>query len=311
MKLTAEIQDSIRKYLLGQNSREEQELIEDILMTDEAFFQEVLLLEDELVDDYVLRRLAPDERERFEKHFLCSRERHQKLKFAEALHEYVARELRARSSEGTRRAGRLSLLWESSLAFINPRKPAIAYGLAAVFVLVIIATPWYIVKMYRLQNEVARLTVLREDSEKQYASLRQQLGEVRRFQALEAGRSPAVQPAAPLQTVLSLTLSPGRLRGSGGIDKIEIPPAATLVNLHLDLEAAEYPSYRAALELEGRQVLSQSMLAARDERRAIVVVVPIAAAALQQGDYSLQLSGLKADGTYEDIHTYSFRVYRK
>lgn len=80
----------IRKYLLGNiQVEEERQKIEERLMLDDDYFEEVLIEEEELIQDYVDDHLTADERQRFEKHFLISEERRQKINFARALRRYI------------------------------------------------------------------------------------------------------------------------------------------------------------------------------------------------------------------------------
>jgi hypothetical protein len=80
----------IRKYLLGDIKLEdERRKIEERLMLDDDFFEELLIEEEELIQDYVDEQLDTDERQSFEKHFLISEERRQKIIFAWALRRYI------------------------------------------------------------------------------------------------------------------------------------------------------------------------------------------------------------------------------
>ena len=80
----------IRKYLLGDIQAEnERRKIEERLMLDDDYFEEIEIQEDELIQDYVDDQLGTDERQRFEKHFLISEERWNKVKFARALRRYI------------------------------------------------------------------------------------------------------------------------------------------------------------------------------------------------------------------------------
>ena len=85
-----EDQRSIRRYLLGELPAEEGERLEERLLTDEEFFQELLVGEDELIDLFLRGDLDAAEREHFTQHFLAAPERQQQLSFARALHKYVA-----------------------------------------------------------------------------------------------------------------------------------------------------------------------------------------------------------------------------
>lgn len=80
----------IRKYLLGSvPSEEKREAIEERLMTDEAYFTGLLVEEEELIQDYADGDLGGDERLNFEKNFLLSDERRQKVIFSQALGKYA------------------------------------------------------------------------------------------------------------------------------------------------------------------------------------------------------------------------------
>ena len=84
-----EDQRSLKQYLLGQLSQEEQKQLEVRLLTDQQFLEELLMVEDDLIDDYLDDSLSEQEREKFEQHFLSTTERREELSFAKALRRYV------------------------------------------------------------------------------------------------------------------------------------------------------------------------------------------------------------------------------
>lgn len=82
--------NQLRNYLLGKITHEEErEKIEDRMMRDDDFFEELTIVETEIIEDYVNHRLAADEIENFRKHFLVSAERREKIKFAQALRYHI------------------------------------------------------------------------------------------------------------------------------------------------------------------------------------------------------------------------------
>ncbi len=90
MTPTPELQERIRRYLLGQlvdGAREEIE--KDLLATDELF-EELLVVEDEIIDEYLGGKLDDGERTAFEQYFLITPERHDKLKFGRAFNRYLS-----------------------------------------------------------------------------------------------------------------------------------------------------------------------------------------------------------------------------
>jgi hypothetical protein len=82
--------NEIRRYLLGGLTEEARQGIEQRLLTDEDFFEELLFAEEELADQYLDGGLSEEERRDFEGHFLSTPERRRKLRFAKALNRYVS-----------------------------------------------------------------------------------------------------------------------------------------------------------------------------------------------------------------------------
>jgi hypothetical protein len=76
-------------WLLGLLPEQQGQLLEQRLLTDEAAYQEMSLIEVELIDEYVSGELSENERAQFESYFLNSRERQQQVRIANALKNYV------------------------------------------------------------------------------------------------------------------------------------------------------------------------------------------------------------------------------
>jgi anti-sigma-K factor RskA len=97
MTPTQEVQQRIRQYLLGQVSGGAREEIERELLADDEVFAELLIIEEELTDDYVNGCLSPIDRANFESHFLATSGRQEDLRFASALNRYVTTRASARA----------------------------------------------------------------------------------------------------------------------------------------------------------------------------------------------------------------------
>lgn len=87
MTLSHDDEQLVRSYLLGELALERARQLEERLLREDEFVEQVLLVEDELIEDYTLGELGPDERERFEKHFLTTPKRRRKLIMVEGLRE--------------------------------------------------------------------------------------------------------------------------------------------------------------------------------------------------------------------------------
>jgi cytochrome c-type biogenesis protein CcmH/NrfG len=86
-------QFELRAYLLGMcEGADKKEIIEERLLLDEDYFQQFLLQEEELIDDYINDELDADERRFFESHFLISDERREKVKITILLKDIIDEE---------------------------------------------------------------------------------------------------------------------------------------------------------------------------------------------------------------------------
>ena len=285
VELTAGGNGLLRQYLLGQLSPEQRTPLEERLLTDAAYHDELSIAEDDLIDCYLSDELAAADRQGFETHFLLAPERHTKLRFARALRRYVAaetdapggalapsaapREEAAATEEQnpaapqTRpaRPGKQNLF---RLLFAH--RPAFAFSAAAVLLLAVVA-------------------------------------------AWMAFDRPARRDLA-FRNPYAVTLTPGLTRGSGEPARIQIPTDADALRLHLELPAAEHESYRAALlTAERAEVWAADELRPASGAAAIDMDVP--ASVVKPGDYQIKVSGRAAGGgTLEDVSRYTFRVVR-
>ncbi len=90
MDYKREDKGSIRAYLLGELAKAAQQAFEQRMMTDDDFYNQVLLAEDELVEEYVLGRLTGKEKESFEIGFLSTPEGREQLSLTSDLIRYAS-----------------------------------------------------------------------------------------------------------------------------------------------------------------------------------------------------------------------------
>ena len=75
----------MRDYLLGNLDAERRAAIEESILCDPGIYEELLVAEEELIDQYVTNNLSPSEREQFETKFLITAERQKQLRFGRLL----------------------------------------------------------------------------------------------------------------------------------------------------------------------------------------------------------------------------------
>jgi anti-sigma factor RsiW len=80
----------ITAYLLGELSEPEQEEIEVRYFADDALFEQLLAIEDDLIERYARDQMSDSERLRLERHFMNLPARRMRMRFAEALQRYIS-----------------------------------------------------------------------------------------------------------------------------------------------------------------------------------------------------------------------------
>ncbi|HEX6715778.1 MAG TPA: hypothetical protein VF088_01630 [Pyrinomonadaceae bacterium] len=130
--MSLELQGKMRQYLLGHVTEAEREEVETTILTDDKAFEELEIVESELVDDYLAGKLSPAERTGFENSFCDNAERQQDIQFSRVLHRYV----NAEAIASTRQPGPAATFWQRTWV-----RPA-ALGLA--FVIIVLGTVWYV-----------------------------------------------------------------------------------------------------------------------------------------------------------------------
>lgn len=94
MSLNGNDHKTFRQYLLGQLAGEERDQFEQRLFSDNDVFEELLATEDELIEASIGNELAPSEVVQFEKYFLITSDRKEKLQFRRALQRVAQKDRR-------------------------------------------------------------------------------------------------------------------------------------------------------------------------------------------------------------------------
>src|SRR5262245_3012705 len=79
----------LRQYLLGQLAEPELTRVEERMMADDTYFELLLTVEDELIDDRTSGALSAADQEGFDRYYLSTAERRERAQFAEALKAHI------------------------------------------------------------------------------------------------------------------------------------------------------------------------------------------------------------------------------
>ncbi|HEX8559161.1 MAG TPA: hypothetical protein VF668_13740 [Pyrinomonadaceae bacterium] len=142
MSTQADADRELRRYLLGALAEEAGRGVEERLMTEEDFLEEVAAAEGELIDDYVAGRLSGDERARFEGHFLSTDARRRQLKFTQTLSRYANAPAAALAAPASARGAAARTFGERLRGFWGGLTPALRAGVALAALAVIVCALW-------------------------------------------------------------------------------------------------------------------------------------------------------------------------
>ena len=266
--------ERIKGYLLGQVPEEDESQFEARLLTDREFYEELSIVEDELIDQYLAGALSVSDRQSFESHFVSSSERQKKVRFARALRKHVsvaADESQLSPAEDDllpepAETRRLVSTPRSSFIFPFGRRPLFSYATAAAILIVVVGSFLLLLKY---------------------------------------SQSPGVNGR-----VLAIELIPTPATRDGGeVKQFTLTPDVETVRLQLDLLENEYQSYEAILrDSSPRTVITTKNLKPQVTNGFAAVLVDVNADLLSPGAYRIHLSGTRDDGGPENVATFSFTI---
>jgi hypothetical protein len=267
---------NLKSYLLGTLSEPERTVIDRGILTNEDDFEQVLLAEDDLIEDYLQDNLSAIERLHFEQCFLADPERQQKLQLARALHRYANDH--AKNSSGSITAAAVSTAADSWWAVW--RRPVWQWATACGLL---------VVALFGIRA-VFQPTVP--------------------DQIVHSSPSPTITVAPMGTEIVPAELFPGQVRAIGTTSpRVKLSPNSRTVQLTLRLRKRAYPSYQVTLLDEEAEQKSLGAFNPQTASDGDYLTVPIPITALGTGDYRVRLEGITPNGT-ERAETYYFTVDR-
>jgi hypothetical protein len=292
----------LTRYLLRDLSDEEQASLEEEYFGDEDFFEQMLIAEDELIDDYVRGELSSRERELFEKHFMLSEKVRQRLVFARML----THSTRGAATAETTRTPEPEPVnwWQASLAFLRAQNPIMQFAQVAL-VLVLVALALFTVARWR-GSERSQTLARQETNQPQDQPQRGTQPPTANVPSNQNSKGPL--PA-------TLLLVPGSVRSADEAHTLSIPTDAEQALVQIILEKDSYRLYRAEVrKIQGRDVTlwkDDALASHSTDSGESAIDLKIPAKLLTAGDYKVSLGGVTEDQKIEAVADYTFRVVRK
>jgi hypothetical protein len=275
-----------RRYLLGEASEEDCSAIEREYFVEEAAIDRIAAVEEDLVEDYIGDRLSPDERRRFERHYLVSPHHQRRLD--------LIRRLSAKAAAGGEPRAGVALPVTTRASHSHPQQ---WMALAAALV-VIVGMAWMLFAQRSTQQSVAR----------NRAAL------PAKVPATSASAPPSNEPGAVSATpphVLALALSPVGVRSVNDSPALIIPAATDVVTLRLEGEGDPAPIANPGVVIRtvaGDSLWRGAATQATDLPTGVIARVDVPAAQLRPDDYVVVLSGTNAAGAEQERYRYFLRV---
>ena len=318
-------ENSIRRYLLGELSEDEQTRVEDAAFADADLFLLVESVENDLIDEYARGELEADEKRNFERLFLTSAERQKKIEFAQTLVglEEKSPALAKISAPAPERRN-LKNFWQTLAALIF--RPQIAF--AAVALLILLGGWLIFVNTRKSEREIAKETnaniapptnqTAHNSNDPATNSSSPSPGvspNIAHSPApekpnqnkpanvpptpLKASPTPPIKNESPAPTFAALIFPLGMTRDGGGGKalQLKLAPQVTTARLVFNLEKGdEYKNYRIEIRSKSGAVNINS----NGARSGRAVVINIPAARLAAGKYEAVLSGFSRDTSRDD-----------
>lgn len=306
MNSNAYNETALKKYLLGEFSGKELDEVERGFFADSDLLERLLVVEDDLLDQYARGELSPTERAQFERKWLATPGQRERLVNARVLLAVT----RAQRSAADDSKQFLSDKWTSWLGVLSQRS---ALAFATLFLLVV--TAGIGVRIWQRNAELKRI-----QAESQLPQPKQPEPQA----TLEAQQSdekqqvlkPADSPAIPVRTerapqvatfVLPMTLTRG-----DSATTFALKPGIETVRLQAQIAGGGYKTYRAELQsADGDHIQSLKGLKPQHTANGDVLLLNVPAKLLTRTDYILKVSGFTDDEHLQDAGLYSFRIVRK
>ena len=294
------------RFLLDQLAEEDRSAIEERFFKDDAVFEDLEIVEEELIERYLDNRLKVNDRVTFEELIAKSPRLRERLAFARIFANKVDESKPAVVIDPQPGPG----WWERLLGSAILQRPAYKMALVAPLLIVVLGGVAWMVTQSRFENQRLEAQRLHEEQQKrEEAERRAKLGN-------EQQPSPAPIPTdTPSKSVESvrvatLVLFPGGSRSvEGATSGLIIESDQQNVRLTLTLEDSSYSNY--VVRFQGMQTRKNLTKTVAQRKNSNTILVELVGVELPTDDYMIKVDGINSDGSHESVSNYSLRVTRK
>lgn len=333
----------LRAYLLGELSgTDAADAFDEASFTDDKFGAALSAAENDLIDAYLQKELRGADLEKFESVYLATKHRREKIEFARALQNFAEREILNSKTERTGFFARRNVFGNRVLKF-GFAAAAVFVVFCGIFWFAVLRekkageeivmqkTPTPEAALPENQNAAPKnensnqsipsaiQDSANENSENTRgktpaanqkipnANINKNSKETNRTTEKE-NPPPIIENNPPRLIVATFFLAPP-LRGTNKIPLFNVPKNASQINIELQLEASDYETYHVTLTNETGDInlWRRGSLKAKNKGDAKFLNVSFPAKLLNNGFYSLTVSGVSSGGEAEIVASYPFR----
>lgn len=314
-------------YLFGELSEAEQSRIEELCFTDDSVYEQITIIENDLIDCYVQNTLTVSDRRKFEEKYLITPGRRKRVAESEKLINLII----SYPSDSSN-----SSWWKSLLAFLDNKHVIMQYSMTAALLALILGCVWLIRDRARLNRQVEETnTALRQNEaesqreaearrkaseelqedlrntqaqREQDAQLLRELQE-KMQQAREIRPSEKPPPSPGTVSVATYIFPLVSVRGGLSQKQLLIRAGENSVRLVIYLKNNSYKQYRVSIQrVSGEEVWSHIIPKGKSRAAGERVSFELPASVFEKKDYVLAIDATKPDGSIENLDTRAFSV---
>ena len=294
-----------RQYLLGELSGEERDRIEARYLADEEFFDQLLAVEDDLIDEYNSDELSAGERKQFQLNLLRTARQRERLS-----HSKVLIESSRRNRTGTRTKVDFVDRVRIWFAEQNQRRVLAFASLVLLTVTILLTVQLWHTRSRLKQLEAERNRIVEEQRQLLAKVSEQAKRESQPNEPVAEVESPNQQKTETKTQVATFTLPLASLRGGGG-SSFKLGREITEVHLQAAISESTQKNYQAELQsADGQLLYSLKKLRAQKNASGPVLIIRIPSSVLKVRDYVLRVRVINETGQLEDVGLYSFQITR-
>lgn len=306
MSTLLEKEELLIRYLLGKASEAEQEEIEAKFFADNDLFEQMIVVENDLIDSFIRGSLTADEEELFKTQYFTTETRSNRVNVSKAFIS-VATESRLKDASEKK----LETEKRPWIAWLQQPIGGFAWarvGMAVLFIAVSLFGGYFLWRYGKQENEIVKTPV---PSPMPLSSPTPVLVKTNPTPPQPSNEENKNTPEKgtpkqePLKSVIAtLVLSGGAVRGGSSSSMLTINDSTSRVNIKIKINNTPYASYQGII----KRVAGEEIWRGNLSRKGSSVEVTISAQKFSQGDYIITVEGTTTEGTTENVKSSYFKV---